>query len=1283
MRFYADGPVIPDELLIARDEGRVVFFCGAGVSKERAGKPLFFELANEIIRRLKVDDDEPVCKILKEVQDIERRTGVNGIIPADRIFGLLERSFEVQIIEAEVAKALKSNGKPNLSAHKIMLDLSRNPDGNARIVTTNFDLLFEACDPSLHQSMPPRLPDPQRDEEFKGVVHLHGHVDQDYSKAAGDGLVLSSRGFGRAYLAEGWATSFIKSVLDKYVVVFIGYTADDPPVQYLLEALNTISKTPYKLYAFQDGPADEAEAKWGHKGVQPVIYDASGGHHALWRTLESWAKRAKNPDAWYDKVISMARKGPKSLMPHERGQVAHLVSFKKGARLFADADPPLTAEWLCVFDPARRYGNPGRQGRIYEKGPYFDPFDAYGVDTDPSPSKIEPYDYLPKREIPKNALDIFSATRSDIYNINEASFSNLRGTPSVGAPGLPDRLWHLGLWISKISDQPAAVWWAAHQTGIHPAVQGQIRHHLERKKQDCSKEVRQAWRHLFDAWKKEKNDFQESWYQLKAFIDIDGWSYSTIRRLAGGCRPYMKTGKPLCHGAKPPENKDSIRIEEMVNLDVEYSWAGGDIQIPDEFLITAIREFRKNLEHAVYLENDIGGYGLHEVCPIEPDPNIEGDSIDRTYGISRLFLYFVNLMRRLNAKDPAAAKTEFQAWWTEEKIIFDPLRIWMAGNKDIFSDSESGRIICNLRDLSFWNGRHQRDLLLVLKKRWDDFPVATRRHLEKRLLKGRARFDGEKEAEFNGSRAWRILNRIHWLNNQGCRFTFDIEEETKKLRKFVPNWKLEYADKAVTPLGGSSGWMNTETEYSLLLDEPEEAVLDKAEELAKTPTENFTTRDPFTGLVKEQPEIAIAALACDAKHKKYREWAWRIFLTLDARKTDAPEIIIAIIDLILDMPASALKELVYPISEWILNLNNLLFNEYPEQFKQIWEKLISVFKTDSSIAKSSRLRGRKEPDWAMEALNSPVGNLVKTLMHDPAIVELNPGKRLPPPWKNRVEKLLALKGDLRCYTIVLLTYHLNLFYEIDPDWAENHLISVLDEKGDDKNAFWAGFFWHAQVPPKKLYMRLKPFLLRLASFSPEDHHEDIKTQVLSGMLLAGWATVAPKTGARLITNSEMRKTLLNSDETFRLKILWHLQRELTAGETTREKKKYEKNLFIFLEDIWPRQKKVKSQKISEALLEIAFSNTVDSPKMLDLIVPLMTEVGRFFHGFYMLGQKESEIIRGNPESMLSLLHKILSENALEWPLGIEKIMEQIEIANPQLSKDSRFLKLRHKLNSAY
>jgi len=52
MRFIANGPSIPDELLLARDEGRVVFFCGAGVSRAKAGLPDFFGLVEAVARTL-------------------------------------------------------------------------------------------------------------------------------------------------------------------------------------------------------------------------------------------------------------------------------------------------------------------------------------------------------------------------------------------------------------------------------------------------------------------------------------------------------------------------------------------------------------------------------------------------------------------------------------------------------------------------------------------------------------------------------------------------------------------------------------------------------------------------------------------------------------------------------------------------------------------------------------------------------------------------------------------------------------------------------------------------------------------------------------------------------------------------------------------------------------------------------------------------------------------------------------------------------------------------------
>ncbi len=49
MQFVANGPDIPDALLQAHEEGRVVFFCGAGISYP-AGLPGFKGLVDEIYR---------------------------------------------------------------------------------------------------------------------------------------------------------------------------------------------------------------------------------------------------------------------------------------------------------------------------------------------------------------------------------------------------------------------------------------------------------------------------------------------------------------------------------------------------------------------------------------------------------------------------------------------------------------------------------------------------------------------------------------------------------------------------------------------------------------------------------------------------------------------------------------------------------------------------------------------------------------------------------------------------------------------------------------------------------------------------------------------------------------------------------------------------------------------------------------------------------------------------------------------------------------------------------
>ena len=73
MRFIADGPSIPDELLLARDQGRTIFFCGAGVSRARANLPDFFGLAKKVISTLGVSQKSPAYKLIREAQEIDKR----------------------------------------------------------------------------------------------------------------------------------------------------------------------------------------------------------------------------------------------------------------------------------------------------------------------------------------------------------------------------------------------------------------------------------------------------------------------------------------------------------------------------------------------------------------------------------------------------------------------------------------------------------------------------------------------------------------------------------------------------------------------------------------------------------------------------------------------------------------------------------------------------------------------------------------------------------------------------------------------------------------------------------------------------------------------------------------------------------------------------------------------------------------------------------------------------------------------------------------------------------
>ena len=84
--------------------------------------------------------------------------------------------------------------------------------------------------------------------------------------------------------------------------------------------------------------------------------------------------------------------------------------------------------------------------------------------------------------------------------------------------------------------------------------------------------------------------------------------------------------------------------------------------------------------------------------------------------------------------------------------------------------------------------------------------------------------------------------------------------------------------------------------------QPLDSLLDKAAELSGRADDWTVETDPYVGLVAERPVRALSALTKSAERSEYPEWAWRIFLSAEARKSDKPRLSALIAERIFLLP---------------------------------------------------------------------------------------------------------------------------------------------------------------------------------------------------------------------------------------------------------------------------------------------------------------------------------------------------------------------------------------------
>ncbi|PJM79904.1 SIR2 family protein [Bifidobacterium scaligerum] len=243
---------VPESLLDAFQEDRVVFFVGAGASyNPPANLPLYKELVEQLAYEAGVHSpgyDEQL----------------------DRFVGLLPENFNAHSATKRIIE--KSDAKYN-ETHEAIVRLA-DAIGTPRIVTTNYDLLLESAakENSINLRREYAGPAVPRGSSFSGLLHIHGSIN-----SPDDELVLDDRDFANAYISEAWATRFLLQLFESYSVVFIGYGFTDPIMRYLALGVSSYAQPRYAFVA--DG--SDRDDEWHRSGIEIISYPSVNAHQAL------------------------------------------------------------------------------------------------------------------------------------------------------------------------------------------------------------------------------------------------------------------------------------------------------------------------------------------------------------------------------------------------------------------------------------------------------------------------------------------------------------------------------------------------------------------------------------------------------------------------------------------------------------------------------------------------------------------------------------------------------------------------------------------------------------------------------------------------------------------------------------------------------------------------------------------------------------------------------------------------------------------------------------------
>lgn len=1299
MRFIENGPDIPDDLLIAQDEGRVVFFCGAGVSMARAGLPSFRKLLEDIVVSLGVQEDSKAYELFEQLKETKHYPSI------DAIFTELERDFDKSMIEKEIACALRPKpGKLDLSAHKTMLQLAKQRGSGIRLVTTNFDRLFENASPKTPTHNPSNLLEIRNNPGEWGIIHLHGLVNKNYTDVENSGgLVLSSNGFGAAYLAHGWARNFISEILENHVTVFVGYRADDPPINYLLRGLTDAGIKNHPIYAFERGEENKVRADWSDKSATGIAYSGEGDndHKLLWESLKAWSKRSKDPDNWRAGIFRMARKGPEKLPAYQRGMVAHIVSNTEGAKAFRKCKPVLPASWLCVFDHKIRFLDAGSCKGTSPTGEdnSFDPFQKYGLDSDPLPqyNKVHSpvidissqpdlashFSVENKRKIPDNVSvwDAFEINERDWLDLKNSQISQFQNEGFIPYPFLPNRISELLQWIEQVGNSEVSVWWCGRQTRFHHDIIKKIV--SSKSKRRVPSAIREAksliLKHLNTSYK--NHDLLNALSFGAARLN---WDYDLVRRCVMLLQPHLKmvncfipsSDNDLTTLEVPPQCGYKYSRRDIVNYDVEYKKPLGEEwvdAIPVKFLSFFIEELLNGIQYALAFEKQITGY-YPDLKSL--DTETDADLPRFQFGFNSYVSIFIKACQRLGSNRPDELRFLLKRI-PNKYTHLERIKLWLCSFPEFTSMEMYMEVLTGLSKKAFWDPYGLYEIPSGIQRRWGELPL-TQRQLIKKRIKQAPHYKQVSSSKRKAKKLilQRIFYQIAWLSERGCNLEMDMEQFKGMTRTLAREKDIEKLIAELNDDDAKGQLIRPDTDPTCLQKIPLKNVITFASKKEIYPRYGNIMPTPFAGFVSHRDHRyrrrAVGALYM---HKKtfgqFPKTHWGKLLCHDARKDDTNRTLIVITARLLDIDRQDLHSIIYDICVWLRNIGPRLYQLLPNRFDSLWKMCMVALKEDSVDSFKIDNNARTS------ALNSSSGNLAQMLINFP---KQKSGKRssyikknIISRWRNYAYDLINLPNQHSAYAIIFFAHNAHWFYYHDKKFAMELVVNYLTyEKNNDSmsDAAWSGILWNStNFPQLDLYRLLLPTILDRLKVSPSSCK--LLQDGWAWFLLAGW-----RFDTSFVSDGEFRKALLNGGMEFQLTVLnllsiWTRKIELGWAELFPD----------FMKRVWPKQRIARTKDVSAMLVRIVLGMCKNieeaTQEVLPFIRPTKTDTPNL--SIFSFSKFKDGVFLNHPNEIVDLLYAILTPDTSDWGYGIRERIQNMKFSNLKANRKRKLKKLKDKL----